>query len=120
MPQSKGTWTMVYDQENNFSLTSIVDKEAKLVVITVGERLDFSAHQQFHEAYQKLPRGHEYKYIIDMAQTEFIDSAALGMLLLLRETAGGDQSRIEINNCNQLIKNILRVANFAKLFMVND
>lgn len=110
---------MVYDQENNFSLTSMVDRENKTVTITIGARLDFSAHQQFHEAYQKLPRSEEYKYVVDMTQTEFIDSAALGMLLLLREAAGGDQSHVEINNCNKLIRNILRVANFAKLFIVN-
>ena len=53
-----------------------------------------------------------------MGEAEYLDSSALGMLLLMREHAGGDHAKIRIVNCRPQIKNILKVANFAKLFTV--
>nr|NIQ11660.1 anti-anti-sigma factor [Gammaproteobacteria bacterium] len=42
----------------------------------------------------------------------------LGMLLLLRDHAGGDNSSIEIVNCNPDVKKILTISNFEQLFTI--
>ncbi|HBF07468.1 MAG TPA: anti-anti-sigma factor, partial [Gammaproteobacteria bacterium] len=44
--------------------------------------------------------------------------SALGMLLLLRDHAGGDTSHIEIVNCNNDVKKILTISNFEQLFTI--
>ena len=43
---------------------------------------------------------------------------ALGMLLLLRDHAGGDGSNIRIINCNPDVKKILAISNFEQLFNI--
>ena len=87
------------------------------ITIKISGRFDFSAHQDFRRAYEDLDEP-VTQYVIDMAAAEYLDSSALGMLLLMREHAGGDHANIRIINCRPQIKNILKVANFAKLFKV--
>lgn len=70
------------------TITSEVSSDGLQVSIKVHGRFDFTAHQSFREACDRVPRG-QANYLIDMSQADYIDSAALGMLLLLREQAGG-------------------------------
>ena len=62
---------------------------ATLTIIPVG-RFDARMHRTFLEAYttRPVPSSH---YVVDFAQTEYIDNTGLGMLLKLREFAGGGQ-----------------------------
>ena len=51
-----------------------------------------------------------------MSGTNYMDSSALGMLLMMREYLGGNSADISIANTSADIKNILTVANFQSLF----
>jgi anti-anti-sigma factor len=53
-----------------------------------------------------------------MDGTDYIDSSALGMLLLLREHAGNDKADITISGCKDEIRKILSIANFERLFNI--
>ncbi|MED5465273.1 MAG: STAS domain-containing protein [Myxococcota bacterium] len=99
------------------AVISEVSEDGATLTIRISGRFDFSSHQDFRKAYESVaePGG---GYVIDMSEAEYLDSSALGMLLLMREHAGGDQAQITISNCRPQIKNILKVANFAKLFKV--
>jgi anti-anti-sigma factor len=55
---------------------------------------------------------------VDLGRTNYVDSSALGMLLLLREHAGGDDANIRIVNANDEIRKILTISNFDRLFKV--
>jgi anti-anti-sigma factor len=57
--------------------------------------------------------------VIDLGDVDSMDSSALGMLLLLREHAGGDRSEIRIVNANTALRGTLRVAGFDKLFTLH-
>jgi HptB-dependent secretion and biofilm anti anti-sigma factor len=89
----------------------------KELVIKIQGRFDFSAHQEFRDAYEKINEDPE-QYVVDMRETTYLDSSALGMLLLLRDHAGGDGSHIEIINCNPDVKKILTISNFEQLFTI--
>jgi len=84
------------------------------VSIVIKGRFDFNDHTEFRESYQNYASG--AVYTLDMHDAEYMDSSALGMLLLLREHAGGDNSKIEVVGCKPEIKKILAIANFQKLF----
>lgn len=86
------------------------------VTIHVKGRFDFAAHQEFLGAYKSLPKGEKH-FVVDLSGTDYMDSSAMGMLLQLREH--GDKSKpIELVNGNDGIREILRIANFDKLFKV--
>lgn len=94
-----------------------LEDEGGTLVIQVDGRFDFSTHQAFRDAYEK-GGAKITRYVIDLANTTYLDSSALGMLLLLRDYAGGDSSRISIRNCNSDVRRILSVSNFEQLFAI--
>jgi len=86
------------------------------VSIVIKGRFDFNDHTEFRESYRQYQSG--AAYTLDMHDAEYMDSSALGMLLLLREHAGGDSAKIEVVGCKPEIKKILAIANFQKLFEI--
>lgn len=98
------------------SVTSSVSEGGKQVTIQINGRFDFNAHQEFRKAYRN--ERSDAKYLIQMEGTEYIDSSALGMLLLLREHAGNDDADVTITGCREDIRKILNIANFDRLFII--
>jgi len=98
---------------------SITSSEAgNTITITINGRFDFSSHKDFREAYTNTG-GENSTYVVDMSGTDYIDSSALGMLLLLREFAGSDKANITIRGTQKEVKDILEVSNFDKLFTLS-
>ncbi|MGB1091969.1 MAG: STAS domain-containing protein [Oceanobacter sp.] len=88
------------------------------LTIHISGRFDFSAHQAFRDAYESQSAGIQ-RYVIDLGETSYLDSSALGMLLLLRDHAGGDHAKVSITNCNQDVRKILTISNFEQLFQIH-
>jgi anti-anti-sigma factor len=86
--------------------------------ICIDGRFDFSSHQEFRKAYEEVENKPK-EYVVDMKGTTYLDSSALGMLLLLRDHAGGDDAVIRIINCNDDVKKILTISNFEQLFDIH-
>jgi len=97
------------------AITSKLSPDGELLTLYIQGRFDFSSHQDFRSAYESLSKQPE-RYRIDMQETSYLDSSALGMLLLLRDHAGGDRARIEIHNCSPDVRKILTISNFEQLF----
>lgn len=87
------------------------------LVINIEGRFDFSTHQAFRDAYEH--GGDDVRgYVVDLSKATYLDSSALGMLLLLRDYAGGDNASIAIENCNNDVRKILTISNFEQLFTI--
>ena len=98
-------------------MAAIQVKESKngdTVTIAIRDRFDFIAHKEFRASYKD--RSDAFKYVIDMREVKYIDSSALGMMLLLREHAQKCGGGVVIANCNPGIQKILTIANFGRLF----
>lgn len=91
------------------------DFAAGVLTIRVSERFDFSAYEEFRRTYEALTETPS-RYVVDFLDTTYLDSSALGMLLLLREFGGGDDACIELINCNPDVRKILTISNFSQLF----
>ena len=96
------------------SVTESEDKQE--VTIHIPERFDFSCHQEFTGAYQAYPKG-EKRFVVDLGHTEYMDSSAMGMLLQLREYSG-HSGGVTLANAGTEVGEILRIANFGKLFPI--
>ena len=99
------------------SVTTEISDDGKELVIGVSGRFDFSVHQDFRRAYEHSGDDTD-RYVLDLDRTEHLDSSALGMLLMLREFAGGSRSDVRIVNCGDGVRKILGTANFQKLFNI--
>lgn len=98
-------------------IQSCVSDDGEELVIAIQGRFDFSAHQDFRNSYESIDVKPS-RFKVDMSDTTYLDSSALGMLLLLRDHAGGNSSRIEIVNCSPDVKKILTISNFEQLFTI--
>ncbi|OPX54104.1 anti-anti-sigma factor [Oceanospirillum multiglobuliferum] len=89
-------------------------------LMRLNGRFDFNSHKTFRETYQQLLDDDSVKEIaLDLAQVEYLDSSALGMLLQLKEKADSKRKVIKLKNCSQLARDVLAIANFDKLFEIS-
>ena len=98
---------------------SQVSEDGKALTISVSERFDISAYNDFSAAYKdKLDQVTEC--FIDMSTTEFLDSSALGMLLMFRERATAADTKVKIVNSTPGALNIMKMANLDRLFTIEE
>lgn len=101
------------------SVTTQQSSDGNTITLHISGRFDYNIHQDFRHAYEQAPPA-STEFIIDLRDTEYMDSSALGMLLLLREYAGGDHANVKLANARTEIKEILRIANFHEMFKIRE
>ena len=77
---------------------------------------DFSLFNDFRLAYSDFIGQYEH-FVVNMENVEYLDSAALGMLLSMK-SALGEGVEIEIVKPNDFIRNILMISRFDKRFTI--
>ncbi|MGB0663805.1 MAG: STAS domain-containing protein [Pontibacterium sp.] len=96
------------------SITAKHLENEKKVVIDVQGRFDFSLHADFRKAYKDcMAAGTSFQ--IDLGGAKYMDSSALGMILLLKEHAEKLGGKVEILRPNDAVKKILDIAKFDRL-----
>jgi anti-anti-sigma factor len=105
-------------RRDTMALTSQLSADGSVCTIRVSGQFNFNVYQQFRDAYRDVG-AEDKRFVIDLAGTDYMDSSALGMLLLLREFAGGERADIEITSCRPEIRKIFRIANFERLFRID-
>ncbi|RDH83032.1 MAG: anti-anti-sigma factor [endosymbiont of Galathealinum brachiosum] len=98
------------------SVTQKLDRNNNNLVISITGSFNFSEHPGFRDSYRDIEPDKNLNVSVDLANTEYMDSSALGMLLLLDEHFS-DQ-RINIINCSDYIKQVLNIANFELKFNI--
>ncbi|MGS7251972.1 STAS domain-containing protein [Pseudomonas sp. SK] len=93
-------------------------QDGKKLTIKIKGRFDFGKHQEFRDAYERQPNWPD-SVVIDLKETTYLDSSALGMLLLLRDHVGGDDPDIRVVNASSDVRKILAISNFEKLFDIS-
>ena len=97
----------------------IRDNNGKLKLLMSG-RFDFNSNRDFRKAYEEgMKRISSGNIEIDFSGVHYMDSSALGMLLLFKERAGEDNRNISLVNCQESVREILDVVNFGKLFTIH-
>lgn len=98
---------------------SVESKTADGVLkIKVTGRFDFSVHKEFRDATNQIGAGIR-NIEVDLSAADYLDSSALGMLLLLRYKVSGDRNVVSIKGAGKEVKKILEIANFDKLFTLS-
>ncbi|WP_455824874.1 STAS domain-containing protein [Pseudomonas graminis] len=100
------------------SVESEVSLDGKKLTIAIKGRFDFGSHQTFREAYERFYKNPQL-YVVDLKDTTYMDSSALGMLLLLRDHAGGEAAQVRVINSSSDVRKILAISNFDKLFDIS-
>lgn len=94
--------------------TTRVDGEVRILV---SGRFDFVTHQDFRASYHPWPEGVR-AVTVDLSQADYLDSSALGMLLVLRKVATVQGADVELVGASATVLRILEIANFDRLFRI--
>ncbi|MNF59592.1 MULTISPECIES: STAS domain-containing protein [unclassified Pseudomonas] len=100
------------------SVITEVSADGQKLTISIKGRFDFAKHQEFRDSYEKLD-DQLSSVVVDLKDATYLDSSALGMLLLLRDHAGGDESDVRLVNSSTDVRKILAISNFDKLFDIS-
>lgn len=100
------------------AVESVFSPDGNKLTITIKGRFDFGKHQEFRQAYERQhPRPDQV--IVDLEHATYLDSSALGMLLLLRDYVGGNRAAVRVVNTCSDVRKILAISNFDKLFDIS-
>ncbi len=87
--------------------------DGSALVISIQGRFDFSCFREFRQLMDTT--GPQDAFIVDLKDATYVDSSALGMLLLLREKVNEDRRRLRVVNASGQPRDVLALANFAQL-----
>jgi anti-anti-sigma factor len=88
-------------------------------VLRLRGRFDFNAHRDFREAIDNALAQADAKEVqVDLGSVDYLDSSALGMLLMLRDRCKSANKTVSLANCRGAVKQVLDIANFSRLFQM--
>jgi HptB-dependent secretion and biofilm anti anti-sigma factor len=86
--------------------------------VSISGEFTFTDHPAFKTIASRLFEGQGKPIVIDLAKLEFIDSAGLGMLLIVRDEADKAGRKLILRGpCGQ-VKRMFEVTKFDTLFTV--
>ena len=96
-----------------------VTKDSGKATIKLMGRFDFNTHREFRGAYEPLVGDADARsVVVDFSAVDYLDSSALGMLLMLRDKAMAAKKTVELINVRGAVRQVLEIANFGKLFPI--
>lgn len=99
------------------ALTSELSVDKKSLLIELDKTFDFSKVQDFKQAYEGTT-GVLETVIVDLRETEYMDSSALGMLLNMQKVLASHVTSFQIINCRPQIQKVLKISRFDKKFEI--
>jgi|GEM_PF-543023 len=98
------------------SIQPHMNDDGKATLFMSGQ-FDFNAYSDFKPHQTKLLENPAVRVIsLDLSKLDYLDSAALGTLLLLKEKAQAKNITVEINGAGGIVLEILEIAHFERLF----
>lgn len=88
-------------------------------VLGLDQSFDFESHKDFRECIKTILEKKAKSLSIDFAKVEYIDSSALGMLMLARTEATQHECQLELINLREgHAKNVLNLVKFDQMFTI--
>lgn len=88
------------------------------LVISIVGRFNLELHKEFRKAFEGQSERYE-RYAVNMAKCTGIDSAGLGMLLILRDYTKLNRDDLHLIQCPADVRQVLSYANFEQLFTIS-
>jgi HptB-dependent secretion and biofilm anti anti-sigma factor len=95
--------------------TTVSNRDGKMAIVLQG-RFDFNSHREFRDAVDRAIKENTREIQVDLGGVDYLDSSALGMLLMLRDKAKGAGKEVALANARGSVKQVIDIANFGKLF----
>ena len=97
------------------TISTSASTDGNILTIHIKGQFFFQTILDFRQAYGSGHDPHQ-QFIVDLSETQDIDSAGLGMLLKLRDHATRQGKSVSIMGSNPNLRSLLSRAKFDKLF----
>ena len=101
------------------NISTNISNDERDLVISVNGNFNIDLLSEFRVAYLDMDKKGIVNFLVDLRNTEMMDSSALGMLLNMKRTLNQPDLGIKIVNCAPSIKKILLIARFDKIFLID-
>lgn len=90
-------------------------------VFILRGKFDFSQYSVFKDEQVRVLEKPEVRHVVlDFSGLDYLDSAALGILLVLKDRASERKQTVAIRNASGVVREILDVAHFDRMFVIED
>ncbi|MDK2123800.1 STAS domain-containing protein [Parachitinimonas caeni] len=87
--------------------------------LVLNGQFDFNAHRDFRQACEEVLAAEAVREVhVDFQNVSYLDSSALGMLLLLKEKVAAASKTLALVNCRDSVRQVLEIACFGKIFTI--
>ncbi|HEY0330891.1 MAG TPA: STAS domain-containing protein [Rhodopseudomonas sp.] len=86
--------------------------------VSLNGELTFTDHVAFREVASRLLKATDQSLTIDLSKLDFIDSAGLGMLLIVRDEANKANRSLTLRGPKGQVERMFSVTKFNTLFTV--
>ncbi len=83
-------------------------------------RFTFTDYASFRKLVGEVVETRVPKIVVDLSRVDFMDSAALGMLLLARDEASRRNQSLILRGAKGQVKRVLEVARFDSMFVMEN
>ncbi len=88
------------------------------LIIKVSGRMTHKDHKAFREILAQINKVGTSSVRFDLSRVEFMDSSALGMLLIVRDAAVQQNRDIVLKGASGQVENLIKVAKLHKYFTI--
>jgi anti-anti-sigma factor len=88
------------------------------LLIAVQGRMTHADYKGFRDILARINQDKPGRVVFDLAQVSFIDSSALGMLLIVRDAVQPDKRDVVLRNAHGQVENLIKVGKLNKFFTI--
>ena len=99
----------------NFNVTENNDEA---VVITTPERFTVEVASEFKELLNKLVKDQNYKFVIDLSATKYMDSSGLGAIVSRIAATRANHGDIRLANPSKFVEELLDLTQLMRILKI--
>lgn len=88
--------------------------------MSLSGKFTFADNRSFQPALEGIGNNLYKRVVINLKEVSFIDSAALGILLLIRDRCDKSSTQLLIKNPLGQVKQMFEVSRFSELFSISN
>lgn len=88
------------------------------LTVQISGRMTHADHKSFREILGRVNETNPRRVVFDLAKVEFLDSSALGMLLIVRDACVQGNRTIVLKNVTGQVEKLTKIAKLNKYFEI--
>lgn len=96
------------------------EKKGEGLELRLRGKFTFADNKTFAEYFDQISTKSFKQVLIDLSDVEFIDSAALGILLLARDKCEKSATNLTLKNPHGQVKQMFDISRFGDLFKIES